>query len=44
MNTLTVKNLQKNTSTFLSVNDIKINNDYNDDIFHSRSLKRVPND
>ena len=43
MNTLTVKNLQKNTSTFLNINDIKINNGYSDDIFHSKSLKRVPN-
>ena len=44
MNTLKVENLQKNTSTYLSINDIKINNGYNDDIFHSKSLKRIPND
>ena len=43
MNTLNVKNIQKNTSTFLTINDIKINNGYSDDIFHSKSLKRVPN-
>ena len=44
MNTLKVENLQKNTSTYLSINDIKINNGYSDDIFHSKSLKRIPND
>ena len=43
MNTLNVKNIQKNTSTFLNINDIKINNGYSDDIFHSKSLKRMPN-
>jgi len=43
MNTLNVKNIQKHTSTFLTINDIKINNGYSDDIFHSKSLKRVPN-
>ena len=43
MNTLNVKNIQKNTSTFLNINDIKINNGYSDNIFHSKSLKRVPN-
>jgi len=43
MNTLNVKNIQKNTSTFLTINDIKVNNGYSDDIFHSKSLKRVPN-
>ena len=44
MNTLKVENLQKNTSTYLSINDIKVNNGYSDDIFHSKSLKRIPND
>ena len=42
MNFLSVKNVQKNTSTVLSSEDIIINNGYNDDIFHPKSLKRVP--
>ena len=42
MNFLSVKNVQKNTSTVLISEDIIINNGYNDDIFHPKSLKRVP--
>ena len=42
MNFLSVKNVQKNTSTVLSSKDIIINNGFKDDIFHPKSLKRVP--
>ena len=42
MNHLTVKNIQKNTSTSLNIENIKINNGYKDDIFHQKNLKRVP--
>ena len=43
MNFLSVKNVQDNTATILSIKDININNGYEDDIFHPKSLKRVPN-
>lgn len=42
MNYLYVKNLQKNTSTILKIEDIKINNGFPDEIFHQKNLKRVP--
>lgn len=44
MNELYVQNIQKNTSTLLKINDIKINNGYKDEDFHSKNLKRVPFD
>jgi len=42
MNYLTVENIQKNTSTSLNIENIKINNGYKDDLFHQKNLKRVP--
>ena len=42
MNYLTVENIQKNTSTSLNIENIKINNGYTDDLFHQKNLKRVP--
>ena len=43
MNYLSVINVQNKTSTILRIEDININNGYTDDIFHPKSLKRVPN-
>ena len=42
MNKLEVKNIQKNHSTLLTVNDISLNNDYQDSKFTQRSLKIIP--
>jgi len=42
MNKLYVENVQKNHSTLLQINNIKINLDFNDDIFHTKSIKRMP--
>ena len=42
MNKLEVKNVQKNHSTLLTVNDISLNNDYEDSKFTQRSLKIIP--
>ena len=44
MNELFVKNILKNTSTLLNIEKISINNGYSDDLFHSKSLKRIPLD
>ena len=42
MNRLEVKNIQKNHSTVLTVNDISLNNNYKDSKFTQRSLKIIP--
>ena len=42
MNELYVENIQKNHSTLLSVNNIKINLGFSDDIFHTKTIKRLP--
>ena len=42
MNGLEVKNVQKNHSTALTVNDISLNNKYEDSKFIQRSLKIIP--
>ena len=42
MNGLEVKNVQKNHSTVLTVNDISLNNNYKDSKFIQRSLKIIP--
>ena len=44
MNELFVKNIVKNTSTLLNIEQITINNGYKDDLFHSKNLKRIPLD
>ena len=44
MNFLNVKNVQKNHSTVLNIDNIQINNGYSEDIFHSKNLKRMPLD
>jgi len=42
MNFLKVKNVQKNHSTILNIENIQINNGYLEDMFHSKNLKRMP--
>ncbi len=42
MNKLEVENVQKNHSTLLTVNDISLNNNYEDSKFTQRSLKIIP--
>ena len=42
MNKLYVKNVQKNHSTLLQINNIKINLGFSDDIFHTKTIKRMP--
>ena len=42
MNYLNVKNVQKNTSTILKIENIKVNNGFDDNLFHQKNLKRVP--
>ena len=42
MNGLEVKNVQKNHSTALTVNDISLNNKYENSKFIQRSLKIIP--
>ena len=42
MNSIEVKNVQKNHSTVLTVNDISLNNNYEDSKFIQRSLKIIP--
>ena len=44
MNFLEVKNVQKNHSTILSIENIQINNGYSENMFHSKNLKRMPLD
>jgi len=42
MDKLYVENTQKNHSTLLSINNIKINLGFHDDIFHTKTIKRLP--
>ena len=42
MNELFVENVQKNHSTLLIVSNIKINLGFNDDMFHTKTIKRMP--
>jgi hypothetical protein len=42
MNELFVENIQKNHSTLLTINNIKINLGFSDDIFHTKTIKRLP--
>ena len=42
MNELEVENVQKKHSTILTVNDISLNNNYEDSKFTQRSLKIIP--
>ena len=42
MDRLEVKNVQKNHSTLLTVNNILLNNNYEDSKFTQRSLKIIP--
>ena len=42
MNELYVENVQKNHSTLLQINNIKINLGFSDDIFHTKTIKRMP--
>ena len=42
MDRLEVQNIQKNHSTLLTVNDISLNNNYEDSKFTQRSLKIIP--
>ena len=42
MNNLFVQNVQKNTSTSLSVNDIEINLGIDNSYFNDMNLKRLP--
>ena len=37
-----VKNIQKNHSTKLTFDEIELNIDIKDDIFHEKYLKRIP--
>ena len=42
MNELYVKNVQKNHSTLLTINNIKINVGFSDEMFHTKTIKRMP--
>ena len=42
MKSLFVKNVQKNHSTTLKVDKININLGFKDDLFHTKNLKRIP--
>ena len=42
MNELQVENVQKKHSTLLEVSNIKINLNFSDDIFHTKTIKRMP--
>ena len=42
MKSLFVKNVQKNHSTTLKVDKININLEFTDDLFHTKNLKRIP--
>ena len=42
MEELFVENIQKNHSTLLNISHIKINLGFNDDIFHTKTIKRMP--
>jgi len=42
MNELFVENIQKKHSTLLTINNIKINLGFSNDIFHTKTIKRLP--
>ena len=42
MNELFVNNVQKNHTTLLKINNIKINIGFSNDIFHTKTIKRMP--
>ena len=42
MTELLVKNIQKKSSTFLTLNEIKLNNEFENSKFIQRSLKLIP--
>ena len=42
MDELFVENVQKNHSTLLKVSEIKINLGFKDDMFHTKTIKRMP--
>ena len=42
MTELLVKNIQKKSSTLLTLNEIKLNNEFEDSKFIQRSLKLIP--
>ena len=42
MNELYVENVQKKHTTLLIINNIKINLGFSDDIFHTKTIKRLP--
>ena len=42
MDELFVENIQKNHSTLLKVSEIKINLGFKDDMFHTKTIKRMP--
>ena len=44
MNELFVENVQKNHTTLLTIDQISINLNYLDEMFHTKHLKRVPLD
>ena len=44
MKTLFVHNVQKEHTTSLNIDKININLGYEDDMFHTRNLKRIPQD
>ena len=44
MRSLFVHNIQKNHKTELIIDEININLGYGDDIFHTKNLKRIPQD
>ena len=44
MNELFVENIQKNHSTLLTIDEINLNLGFKDDLFHTKTLKRIPQD
>tara|TARA_B110000438_G_scaffold301332_1_gene355954 strand:- start:2302 stop:3009 length:708 start_codon:yes stop_codon:yes gene_type:complete len=44
MNELFVNNIQKNHSTLLTIDKINLNLGYKDELFHTKTLKRIPQD
>ena len=42
MSELDVKNIQKNHTTLLTINNIKVNLGFSDKIFHTKTIKRMP--
>ena len=42
MNELFVENIQKNHSTLLTIDEISLNLGLKDELFHTKTLKRIP--